>query len=90
MKVFVASLVLAFAMVALSASSSLARPNGHFPEGVSPRACEVLADNEAALSNPGVMPDQAQNPPSPASGLDGSDNGFFNKVDLFTDACLGG
>jgi hypothetical protein len=83
------TLVLAFAMMALLASSSFARPNGHFPEGVSPPACEVLAENEAALGNPDVMPDQAQNPPSPASGLDGSDNGFFNKVDLFTDACLG-
>jgi hypothetical protein len=33
------------------------------------------------------MPVQAENPPNPASGLDGSDNGYFNKVDLFTDAC---
>ena len=88
MRVLVA-LVLALAMMALLASSSFARPNGHFPEGVSPPACEVLGDNEAALGNPDVMPDQAQNPPSPASGLDGSDNGYFNKVDLFTDACLG-
>lgn len=90
MRGFVASLVLAFAIMALLASSSFARPNGHFPEGVSVPACEVLAGNESALSNPPVMPDQAQNPPSPASGLDGSDNGYFNKVDLFTDACLGG
>jgi hypothetical protein len=90
MRVFVASLVLALAMMALLASSSFAGTNGHFPEGVSAPACEVLAGNEAALGNPPVMPDQAQNPPSPASGRDGSDNGFFNKVDLFTDACLGG
>ena len=89
MRVFVVSLVSAFAIIALLASSSFARTNGHFPEGVSAPACEVLADNEAVLSNPDVMPDQAKNRPSPASGLDGSDNGYFNKVDLFVDACGG-
>jgi hypothetical protein len=89
MRVFVASAVLALAMMALLASSSFGRTTGHFPEGVTGgAACEVLGGNEAALGNPPVMPEQAQNPPSPASGQDGSDNGFFNKVDLFTDACL--
>jgi hypothetical protein len=91
MRVFIASVALAIAMMAVLASSSFARTTGHFPEGVSGgAACEVLTSNEAALSNPPIMPEQAQNPPSPASGQDGSDNGFFNKVDLFTDACLGG
>ena len=51
-------------------------------------ACEVLGSNEATLNNPPVMPPQAKNPPNPVSGADGSDNGFFNKFDLFTDACL--
>jgi hypothetical protein len=88
MRVFIASLAFAIAMMGVLASSSFARTNGHFPEGLSPPACEVLANNEAALSNPPVMPVQANNPPSPASGLDGSDIGYFNKVDLFTDACL--
>ena len=85
----IATLALALAMMAILVSSSFARTSGHFPEGVSPPACEVLANNEAALNNPPVMPDQAKNPPNRA-GLDGSDNGFFNKVDLFTDACLTG
>jgi hypothetical protein len=88
MRVFVASALLALAMMALLASSSFGRTTGQFPEGVSPPACEVLASNEAALNNPPVMPPQANNPPNPVSGADGSDNGFFNKVDLFTDACL--
>jgi hypothetical protein len=88
MRVFIASLAFAIAMMATLASSSFARTNGHFPAGVSPPACEVLANNEAALNNPPVMPVQAKNPPNPASGLDGSDNGYLNKVDLFTDACL--
>jgi len=35
------------------------------------------------MSNPPVMPPQAKNPPNPVSGADGSDNGFFNKFDLF-------
>jgi hypothetical protein len=89
MRVFVASAALALAMMAILASSSFARTTGHFPEGVSPPACEVLANNEAAMNNPPVMPPQAKNPPNPVSGADGSDNGFFNKFDLFTDACLG-
>ena len=88
MRVFIASVALAIAMVAILASSSFARTTGNFPEGVSPPACQVLSGNEAALSNPPVMPEQAKNPPNPVSGLPGSDNGFFNKVDLFTDACL--
>jgi hypothetical protein len=90
MRVFIASVAIAIVMMTVFAPSSFARTNGHFPEGVSPPACEVLANNEAATNNPPVMPPQAKNPPNPASGLDGSDNGFFNKVDLFTDACLGG
>ena len=88
MRVFVVSAVLAFALMATLASSSFARTTGHFPEGVSPPACAVLAGNQAALNNPPVMPPQAKNPPNPVSGADGSDNGFFNKFDLFTDACL--
>jgi hypothetical protein len=88
MRAFVVSAVLAFAVIAILASSSFARTTGHFPEGVSPPACAVLANNEAALNTPPVMPAQAKNPPNPVSGADGSDNGFFNKADLFTDACL--
>lgn len=88
MRVFVASAALALAMMAILASSSFAQTTGHFPEGVTPPACEVLGSNEAALNNPPVMPPQAKNPPNPVSGADGSDNGFFNKFDLFTDACL--
>lgn len=89
MRKFIVSLALAIAMMAALASSSFARTDGHFPEGVTGgAACQVLGLNEAALSSPPVMPDQAQNPPNP-SGFDGSDNGFFNKVDLFTDACSG-
>jgi hypothetical protein len=88
MRVFVASAALALAMMAILASSSFARTTGHFPEGVSPPACQVLATNEAAMNNPPVMPPQAKNPPNPVSGADGSDNGFFNKFDLFTEACL--
>jgi hypothetical protein len=90
MRVFLASAVLAFAMMAMLASSSFAATTGNFPEGVSPPACTVLANNQAALNNPPVMPPQAKNPPNPVTGADGSDNGFFNKFDLFTDACLGG
>ena len=90
MRVLIASAALALALMAISVSSTFAHTFGHFPEGVSPPACEVLINNEAALNNPPVMPEQAKNPPNPASGLDGSDNGFFNKVDLFTDACLTG
>lgn len=89
MRVFIASAALAFAMIAILASSSFARTTGHFPEMAPPPACEVLANNEAALNSPPVMPPQAKNPPNPVSGADGSDNGFFNKFDLFTDACLG-
>jgi hypothetical protein len=88
MRVFVASAALALAMMAILASSSFAQTTGHFPEGVTPPACDVLGSNEAALTNPPVMPPQAKNPPNPVSGADGSDNGFFNKFDLFTDACL--
>jgi hypothetical protein len=91
MRRLITSLALALAIVAALASSSFARTNGHFPEGVTGgAACEVLAGNDAALGNPPVMPEAAKNPPNPTSGLDGSDSGFFNKVDLFTDACLGG
>jgi hypothetical protein len=90
MRVFVASAVIAFAMVATLVSSSFAQTTGHFPEGVSPPACAVLGNNQAVLNSPPVMPPQAKNPPNPVSGADGSDNGFFNKFDLFTDACLGG
>ena len=90
MRVFLASAVLAFAMMATLAASSFAQTTGHFPEGVSPPGCAVLGSNEAALNNPPVMPPQAKNPPNPVSGASGSDNGFFNKFDLFTDACLGG
>jgi hypothetical protein len=89
MRVLIASAALALAMMAILASSSFARTAGHFPDGVTPPACEVLANNEAAMNNPPVMPPQANNPPNPVSGADGSDNGFFNKFDLFTDACLG-
>jgi hypothetical protein len=88
MRVFVASAALALAMMAILASSSFAQTTGHFPEGVTPPACDVLGSNEAALNNPPIMPPQAKNPPNPVSGADGSDNGFFNKFDLFTDACL--
>ena len=90
MKVFVVSLAAAITMMAALASSSSARTDSHFPEGIQggATACEVLLTNEAANSNPPVMPDAAKNPPNQA-GFDGSDNGFFNKVDLFADACLG-
>lgn len=88
MRVFVVSAALAVAIMAALASSAFARTSGHFPAGVAPPACAVLANNPAATGNPPVMPDQAKNPPNPSSGLDGSDNGFFNKVDLFTQACL--
>lgn len=87
MRVLVASLAFAIAMMLAFASSSLARTTGNFPERAAPPGCEVLANNEAALSTPDVMPDQAKNPPNSAGFL-GSDNGYFNKVDLFTDACL--
>ena len=91
MRRLIASLALAIAMMAALASPSFAATNGHFPEGVvGGAACEVLAGNEATLSNPPAMPASAKNPPNPKSGADGSDNGFFNKFDLFTDACLGG
>lgn|GEM_PF-6047799 len=90
MRVFIVSLALAIAMMATLASSSLARTDGNFPEGVTGgEACSVLLNNEAASTTPPVMPDTAKNPPNPA-GFDGSDNGFFNKSDLFIDACLGG
>ena len=88
MRVLVASALLAFVLMASFAASAFARTTGHFPEGVTPPACAVLANNQAALNNPPVMPPQAKNPPNPVSGADGSDNGFFNKFDLFTDACL--
>ena len=91
MKVFIVSVALAVAMMAILSSSSHARTDSHFPEGVQggETACAVLLTNEAATTNPPVMPDTANNPPN-AAGFDGGDNGFFNKVDLFTDACLGG
>jgi hypothetical protein len=90
MRVFIASAVLAFAMMATLASSSFAGTTGKFTEKAPPPACAVLANNQAALNNPPVMPPQANNPPNPVTGADGSDSGFFNKFDLFTDACLGG
>ena len=90
MRVFIVSVALAMAMMGILASSSSARTDSHFPEGVQggATACAVLLENEAANSNPPVMPDTAKNPPN-AAGFSGSDNGFFNKVDLFADACLG-
>jgi hypothetical protein len=88
MRALVASAALALVMMAALASSAFARTSGNFPAGVTPPACAVLGSNPAAMGNPPVMPAQAKNPPNPSSGLDGSDNGFFNKVDLFTDACL--
>jgi membrane protein involved in colicin uptake len=63
MRVFIVSAVLAFALMAILASSSFARTTGHFPEGVSPPACEVLADNEAAMNNPPVMTATGQTRP---------------------------
>ena len=89
MRIFVVSLAAAITMMAALASSSSARTDSHFPEAMQggATACEVLLTNEAANSNPPVMPDAAKNPPNRA-GFDGSDNGF-NKVDLFADACLG-
>jgi hypothetical protein len=83
-------LTAAVATLAIGVSSSLAQTNGNFPEKAPPPGCAVLAENPAAVGNPPEMPDTAGNPPNPRSGLDGSDNGFFNKFDLFTDACLGG
>jgi len=47
MRVFVASAALALAMMAILASSSFARRTGHFPDGVTPPACEVPGSNEA-------------------------------------------
>ena len=90
MKGFVVSLAVAITMMAALVSSSSARTDSHFPEDIQggATACAVLLTNEPATSNPPVMPDTAKNPANRA-GFDGSDNGFFNKVDLFADACLG-
>ena len=89
MRLFIVSLGATIALMAALASSSIARTDSHFPEGVvGGSACAVLGANEPALSNPDVMPPTAKNPTN-AAGFSGSDNGYFNKVDLFTDACLG-
>ena len=88
MRVLVASLLSTVALMAAFCAPSMAGTNGKFPDQASPPACEVLASNPAVLGNPPEMPAQARNNPSPATGRDGSDNGYFNKVDLFTGACL--
>lgn len=90
MRLFIVSLGATLALMAALATSSIAQTDSNFPEGVvGGSACTVLGANEAALNNPPVMPPTAKNPVN-AAGRSGSDNGFFNKFDLFTDACLGG
>ena len=90
MRVFIASVACAIAVMAVLASSAFAFTSGKFPAGVTPPACAVLLSNPAATGNPPEMPPQAKNPPNPVSGANGSDNGFFNKFDLFADACPSG
>jgi hypothetical protein len=74
MKLFLASLIAACALMAAMATSAVASTDSNFPEGVSnpgtANACTVLSTSPASLT--------------------GSDTGFANKAALFTDACLGG
>jgi hypothetical protein len=74
MKLFLVSLVAACALMMALAGSAFASPDSHFPEGV---------------STPGTQNACTVLSTSPAA-LTGSDTGFANKGELFTDACLGG
>ena len=74
MKLFLVSLVAACALMVALAGSALASPDSHFPEGV---------------STPGTANACTVLSTSPAA-LTGSDRGFANKGELFTDACLDG
>jgi hypothetical protein len=74
MRLFLVSLIAACALMAAMATSAFASPDGHFPEGV---------------STPGTQNACTVLSTSPAA-LTGSDTGFANKGELFTDACLGG
>jgi hypothetical protein len=74
MKLFLVSLVAACALMVALAGSVLASPDSHFPEGV---------------STPGTANACTVLSTSPAA-LTGSDRGFANKGELFTDACLDG
>jgi hypothetical protein len=74
MKLFLVSLVAACALMMALAGAAFASPDSHFPEGVSNAGTQNAC---TVLST------------SPAA-LTGSDRGFANKGELFTDACLGG
>jgi hypothetical protein len=74
MKLFLASLIAACALMAAMASSAVASTDSNFPEGVSntgtATACTVIAGTPAFVT--------------------GSVTGFANKANLYIDACLGG
>jgi hypothetical protein len=74
MKLFLVSLAAACALMVVLAGSAFASTDSHFPEGV---------------STPGTQNACTVLSTSPAATT-GSDTGFANKADLFTDACLGG
>ena len=76
MRLFLASLVAACALMMAMAGSAVGGTDSHFPDGapMSPTAgvtgCTVLSTSPATTT--------------------GSSTGLGNKADLFVDACLGG